>query len=129
MAVWPTDGLNAAIEFIDCVGDRAMPTGMVKPVAPRGTLLISSWTRRHSFIWSREAPSLDKASCNPVASEYTVRFTLAISNDRRLGPIPVVEIFDVRFRTVRVLPERKSLLFCTLDMSSLLQIDRPSTRA
>ena len=82
-----------------------MPKGMAKTVAPRGTLLISSWTRHHNFIWGREAPNLDKASSNPVANDYTVRFELAISYDLGLGPVPVAEIFDVRFRTVLVSPE------------------------
>lgn len=107
MAVWPTDRPNAAIQFNDCVGDQAMPTGMAKTVAPRGTLLISSWTRHHNFIWGREAPNEDTALSNLVARDYTVRFELAISYDRGVGPIPVAEIFDVRFRTVPVLPEKE----------------------
>lgn len=107
MAVWPTDRPDAAIQFNDCVGDQEMPTAMEKTVAPRGTLLVSSWTRHHNFIWSREAPNENKALSDLIARDYTVRFELAMSYDRGMGPIPVAEMFDVRFLAVPVVPEKE----------------------
>lgn len=107
MAVWPTDRPDAAIQFNDCVGDQEMPVTMEKTVESRGTLLVSSWTRHHNFIWSREAPGENKALSGLVARDYTVRFELAMSYDRGTGPIPVAEMFDVRFLAVPVLPEKE----------------------
>lgn len=107
MAVWPTDRPDAAIQFNDCVGDQEMPTAMEKTVAPHGTLLVSSWTRHHNFIWDREAPNEKTVLSDLVARDYTVRFELAMSYDHGMGPIPVAEMFDVRFRAVPVVLEKE----------------------
>lgn len=106
MAVWPTDRPDIAMQFNDCVGDQEMPTAMEKTIAPRGTLLVSSWTRHHNFIWSREAPNESKLLSDLVTRDYTVRFELAMSYDRGMGPVPVAEMFDVRFLAVPMVPEK-----------------------
>ena len=100
MAVWPTEQPNAAIEFNDCVGDLEMPTAMEETIAPSGTLLISSWTRHHGYIWDREAPKEGVALSDLIPRDYTVRFELALTYDRGTGPTPLAEEFDIRLRSV-----------------------------
>ncbi len=107
MAVWPTDRPDAAIQFNDCVGDQSLPTSMEKTVAPRATLLVSSWTRHHNYIWDRDAPKENNPLSGLVARDYTVRFELAMSYDRGSGAIPVAEMFDVHFRAVPVVLEKE----------------------
>lgn len=104
MAVWPTERPDAAIEFNDCVGDQDLPTALEKTIEPRGTLLVSSWTRHHGYIWDREAPKETTALSDLIPRDYTVRFELALSYDRGTGAKPVAEKIDVRFRSVPVVP-------------------------
>jgi len=105
MAVWPTERPDAAIEFNDCVGDLDFPTAMEETIAPRGTLLVSSWTRHHAYIWGREAPKEGMVLTDLVPRDYTVRFELALTYDRGTGPTPLAERFDVRLRSVPVMLE------------------------
>lgn len=105
MAVWPTEQPGEAIEFNDCVGDQSLPTAMEETIPPRGTLLISSWTRHHAYIWDREAPKEDVVLTDLIPRDYTVRFDLALTYDRGSGATPVSEKFDIRFRSVPVVLE------------------------
>lgn len=103
-AVWPTERPDTAIEFNDCVGDLDHPTAMEKTIPPNGTLLISSWTRHHGYIWDREAPKETVSLIDLVPRDYTVRFEVALSYDRGTGATPVTEAIDVHLRSVPVTP-------------------------
>ena len=102
--VFPADRPDDSIEFSDCCGDQGQPGAVEETIPPRGTLLISSWTRHHDFIWGKEVPD-EAALADLIPRDYIVRFELAMTYDRGTGPTPVAEMFDIRLRAVPVVLE------------------------
>ena len=94
MAVWPEGRADQSIAFTDCCGDAGMPGVLEKVIAPGESFLISSWTRHHNVIWSKQQSDGGlKASRN-----FAVRFELAASYDPGSGAVPVSEDFDIMLR-------------------------------
>lgn len=95
IAVWPEGQRDQSIAFTDCCGDQGL-TGLIQiPLAPGESFLISSWTRHHQTIWSRQS---DGGGGLKVSRNFAVKFELAAAYDPGSGQTPISEDFEIIFR-------------------------------
>ena len=94
IAVWPEGQRDQSIAFTDCCGDQGLPGLIQIPLLPGESFLMSSWTRHHQTIWSREQQS----GWLEVPRTYIVRLELTASYNPGSGPALISEEFRIPLR-------------------------------
>lgn len=99
VAYWPEGRRDARIAFNECCGDQQSGSIMQKTLAPGEALLVSSWTRHHTAIWSDMKPALNMIPVSPP-QDYVVQFTLAFGYEAGGQTLPMSESFEILLRAV-----------------------------